>query len=71
MGLTLHRNLLRGASIVVFLASFALHRHALCKLSLAWLGVQVELSVQKGPLLVESRAPLVVGAVVARSWLRF
>jgi hypothetical protein len=45
MGLALHRNVLRRASIVVSLMGLALHRHALCKLSLVWLGVQAELSV--------------------------
>jgi hypothetical protein len=45
MGLALHRNVLHRASIAIFLVSLALHRHALCKLTLAWLGVQAELSV--------------------------
>jgi hypothetical protein len=45
MGLALHRNVLRRASIAVSLMGLALHRHALCKLSLVWLGVQAELSV--------------------------
>jgi hypothetical protein len=45
-----------------------------------WLGVHAELLVQDGLLLVElapclcklveSRAPLVIGAAVARSWIR-
>jgi hypothetical protein len=55
----------------------ALHRHALCWLSLAWLGFHTELLMQKGQLLVElalclcefvePRAPLIVGAAVAWS----
>jgi hypothetical protein len=45
MGLALLRNVLCRASIVVPLTGLGLHRHALCKLSLAWLGVHVELLV--------------------------
>jgi hypothetical protein len=70
-----------GASITVPLMGLALHQHALCRLSFAWLGFQAELSVLKGQLLielvpclrefVEPRVPLVVGAVVVRCWLRF
>jgi hypothetical protein len=45
MGLALHRNVLRRASIAVPLTGLALHRHALCKLSLAWLGVHAKLLV--------------------------
>jgi hypothetical protein len=45
MGLALHRNVLRRASIAVLLTGLALHRHDMCKLSLAWLGVHAELLV--------------------------
>jgi hypothetical protein len=45
MGLTLHMNVLRRASIAAPLTGLALHRHALWKLSLAWLGVHAELLV--------------------------
>jgi hypothetical protein len=45
MGLALHWNVLHLASISAPLAVLALHRHALCKLLLVWLGVHVELLV--------------------------
>jgi hypothetical protein len=45
MGLTLHRNVLRRESIAILLMGLALDMHALCKLSLTWLGVHAELLV--------------------------
>jgi hypothetical protein len=44
-GLALYRNVLRQASIVIPIVGLALHQHALCRLSLAWLGFYAELSV--------------------------
>jgi hypothetical protein len=80
-GFALHRNVLHRASIAIPLMGLALHQHALCRLSLAWLGFHTELSVWKGQLLIEMApclcdlvepcAPLVVGAAVVQSWLRF
>jgi hypothetical protein len=45
VGLPLHRNVLRWASIVIPLLGLALHKHALRKLSIAGLGVHAELLV--------------------------
>jgi hypothetical protein len=44
-GLTLHKNVLRRASITIPIMGLALRRHVLCRLSLAWLGFHAELSV--------------------------
>jgi hypothetical protein len=41
-GLTLH---IHRASIAIPIMGLALHQHALCQLSLAWLGFHAELSV--------------------------
>jgi hypothetical protein len=45
MGLALHGNVLRRASIAIPIMGLALHRHALCKLSLMWPGFHAELLV--------------------------
>jgi hypothetical protein len=42
-GLALYRNVLHRASLTIPITSLALHRHALCQLSLAWLGFHVVL----------------------------
>jgi hypothetical protein len=44
-GLTLHKNILRWALIVVPLLVLPLHRHALPRLSFAGLGIHVEFLV--------------------------
>jgi hypothetical protein len=81
MGLALHGNVLRGASIAVPLLGLSLHRHALRMLSIARFGIHTELLLQKGQLLVEPApclrklikpSPLLgIGTTMARSRLRF
>jgi hypothetical protein len=45
VGLALHRNVLRWASIGIPIMGLALHHHALYRLSLAWPGFHAELLV--------------------------
>jgi hypothetical protein len=44
-GLTLHRNVLYRASIVIPLVGLSLHQHSPRWLSLTWIGFHVKLSV--------------------------
>jgi hypothetical protein len=43
VGLTLHRNILHRVSIAIPLMGLALHQHALCRLSLTWLGFHAKI----------------------------